>query len=273
MGLRSSLADWLLSLVPMDSEVLYRLCKRVVDHHNGDNNFDMFRNGELQLMREVLPGARVVFDVGANVGTWTEEALKINSTAQYHCFEPNPAAYKFLVDRAFPANVVINNFGLGDKETPMLLFVYGERDGLSSLYDRRGLDEAARRREPVRIETLDGYCKKICIQEIDFLKLDVEGHEFPILQGSAQMLRQGRIGMIQFEYGGTYIDARVFLRDVWEYVSGVNSTYAFHKIFPSGPKRVPVYKQALETFQYSNLLIARRDLSSRQTNRKSASSA
>ena len=108
----SALANFVVSLLPVRSDLLYRFCRKIVNRHDGDNDGDMHTNGELTLMRRHLPSAGVVFDVGANVGEWTAVAVGINPRASYHCFEPSPATFAVLAKRGFPANVRLNNFGL-----------------------------------------------------------------------------------------------------------------------------------------------------------------
>lgn len=254
-----TLQKQLVSALPVNSTMLYRLCAKVVDRYNGDNDSDMRRNGELRFLQRVLAGATTVFDVGANVGDWTYEALKINATAHYHAFEPSPTTYASLEARRFPPNVKLRNCGLGEKEGERPLFVFGDGLGVNSLYERQGTDCVTQRRETVKIQTVDGYCAANGVERIDFLKLDVEGHELSVLRGAEQLLRGGRIGVVQFEYGGTYIDARVLLKDVWEYVQATNPNYSFYKVHPSGLRSVPAYRQTLETFQYSNWVILHDD--------------
>ena len=51
------------------------------------------------------------------------------------------------------------------------------------------------------------------VKEIDFLKIDVEGFELAVIQGSKNMLASG-IKCVQFEYGGTYHDANTTLQQI-----------------------------------------------------------
>ena len=251
----TQLAKGLFDLLPSESEALYRVCRKYVDRYNGDNNADMRTNGELVLMQQVLPAARVVFDVGANVGDWVREALLINTGAAYHCFEPSPTTYRTLVANTLPSSVTTNDFGLGDNETVASLLVFGDNAGTNSLYRREGIDIEQVREESIRLMTLDMYCAERGIARIDFVKLDVEGHEFAVLRGACRMLSEGRINAIQFEYGGTNIDARVFLKDIWDYVHSANKNYCFFKLFSEGPRAMPKYQQIFETFKYSNWVI------------------
>ena len=62
------------------------------------------------------------------------------------------------------------------------------------------------RAEPITIHLyLDDYCKEYGIEFIDFLKIDTEGSELPILRGGTLILP--KIKYIQFEYGGCWKDA------------------------------------------------------------------
>lgn len=255
MGLISLGGKALLKLLPARSEFVYRFGKAIVDRYNNDNNCEMERNGEFRFLKEALPDSRVVFDIGANVGDWTKQALQINPEASYHCFEPSPTTFGRLSAAGLPANVTLNNVGLGNEEREMALYISEGDSTNNSLYDRRKHGSEPATVEKVRIETLDGYREKAGIDHIDFIKLDVEGNELSALQGGRKLLSEGRVSIIQFEYGGTYIDAGIFLKNVWEFVKDTNSDYSFHKIYPQETRPIPAYGWPLETFQYSNWVI------------------
>jgi FkbM family methyltransferase len=238
-------------------DVLYRFCRRVVDYHRGENDDDMRANGEMTFMSRRLPSASVVFDVGANVGGWTACALGINARAEYHCFEPSSETFAALQRHGWPPNVRLNHSALGAENGSRILHVVGHELGVNSLYERRGAGAIAQRLETVAVDTVDRYCADRGIAAIDFLKIDTEGHELAVLEGASGMIRDGRIGAIQFEYGGTYIDARIWLRDVWDLVGRLNPAYRFYKLHPDGPRPVDAYRQTLETFQYSNWAIVK----------------
>lgn len=100
------------------------------------------------------------------------------------------------------------------------------------------------------MQTLDRYCETADIAYIDFMKVDVEGHELEVFKGAMTLLRQKRIGMIQFEYGGCNIDARTLLKDFIEFFEALD--YDLYKVFATELRRVPRYDQRLENFQYQN---------------------
>lgn len=240
----------LVNVLPRSS-LLYRFCRRYVAHYNGENNEDMQSNGEFRWLREVIPQCKVVFDVGANVGDWTGLALGVNPQLRVHCFEPSITAFQRLQSRSFPAEqVLLNRCGLGATEGEMALYLFSAESGLSSLYPRKGIGKSQTRIEHVRMDTLDSYCQRRGVDHIDLLKLDVEGHELRVLEGSASMLAGGRVRRIQFEYGGTYIDARVLLKDMFDLLTSYG--YQLSKIYPRGLRPFKGYHQTLENFQYQN---------------------
>lgn len=238
-----------------ENELLQRFCKRYINSINGDNNNDMHRNGELHWLREVLPNCKNVFDAGANIGEWTLHALEINPNLQIHCFEPSEKTFQRLKSRSFSSQVFLNNIGLSANPGELTLYLFADEAGINSVYRREGLNVTQTRTEQIRVDTLDGYCQQQKTKEIDLLKLDVEGHELEVLKGSSEMLRGGRIKRIQFEYGGTYIDARVFLKDMFDLLMPYG--YRLYKIYPKKLVPVECYNQHMENFQYQNWVAKR----------------
>ena len=239
---------------------IYIYCKGYVSLCEGINNVAIETNGELEVIRRCIPHCSVVFDVGANVGEWTAFVLKYNPRAKLHCFEPSLFTFHQLTSRNFPSHIACNNFGLSSSEGEAKLLIFKEGNVLNSLYRRENLQDMGiplqEKEERVRLKTLDNYCLERQIQQIDFLKIDVEGHELEVLRGSSEMLRQERIGIIQFEYGGCNIDSKVFLKDLFDAFQGL--PYEFYKILPKGVRRVENYSRQFENFQYSNWLAIRK---------------
>jgi len=248
----------LFNLLPKNSNYLYRVCKKYVNRYNNENNDDMDTNGEFRFIKDNLKKCNIVFDVGANVGSWAKLALRINANISLYCFEPSAFTFQKLVSNDFPSNVICNNFGLGAKNQERDLFIFDDGSGMNSLYQRHGLENGwgiklQQRSEIIKLMTLDDYCKNNSIQKIDFLKIDVEGHELEVLKGATNLLKEERIKMIQFEYGGCFIDAHTLLWDIFKYLEDFN--YDIFKIFPSYLRLIKRYDQRLENFQYSNYAV------------------
>lgn len=229
---------------------LARLCRLYHDAREGQNVGDMTINGELRLLRQQAPGCRVLFDVGAHHGEWTRHALRANPRARVHCFEPISSHYAALRAARFPEAVTCNRCGLSDAA--------GERPidvATASLHrlDGGAGDEV----EVIALRTLDGYCRENGVEHIDFLKVDVEGHELAVLHGGRRMIGDARVARIQFEYGPCNADSRVLLRDLFAFFEPLD-----YDLFRITPRRLlpTTYERRLENLQYKNFVALHRSL-------------
>ncbi len=239
---------------------LHRLCRRYVDFCNGDNQGEMEINGELRLIRRQMPQVHTVFDIGANCGDWTLQVLNINPDVHIHCFEPCQTTFETAKKRCRGTNVRCNHCAMGAYSHTQTIYAGKGNQTGSSFFMREGhlgsdAEEQEIHEESVSVCTVDDYCQEQNIASIDFVKIDVEGYELEVLKGMAGLLSQGKVRMIQFEYGGTFIDARIFLKDIWDFMKQWGTKYAFFKIFPDGLRPMPKYNQTMDNFKYQNWLI------------------
>jgi FkbM family methyltransferase len=246
-----------------------KLGRYVYNRWNGDNDADMATNGEDALIARLaeLLGDRpaVLLDVGANLGEWTRAVhRRLGPEATVYAFEPVASIHAQLErnvrELGKGARVIVANAALGDADGSALMRVYG--GGASSFHDRSLLVSAhAAPSEEVRCTRGDTFCREHGIERIDFVKIDVEGHELAVLQGFETMLAAGRIDALQFEYGGAWIDSRTWLRDAFDLL--MRHGYAVGKVVSSGIRWLPRYEWRFETFQYANYVAARPELRTR----------
>jgi FkbM family methyltransferase len=223
-------------------------------------------SGEMVLVRklkqlyEKTSQSLCVFDVGSNKGQFLDlivDGLR-DIPSNVYAFEPSQHTYESLSENAKGySNVHLNNFGLGNESGEFELFYDEIGSALASLSKRRldhfGID--FRYSEKVRIETLDDYCINQNVQNIDLLKLDVEGHELEVLQGGIQMFQSKRIRMVSYEFGGCNIDTRTYFQDFW-YFFKENGMDNMFRLTPSG-YLVPLlqYRESYEQFRTTNFLV------------------
>src|SRR4051794_7830073 len=103
----------LLKIAPVDL-ALYEACQAYQHGVDGSGNPDPETNGELEILRAAIPGRQVVFDVGAQRGTWIKTVLGLNPGLRIYAFEPDPRNVTTLRATHYPppASVTIEPVAL-----------------------------------------------------------------------------------------------------------------------------------------------------------------
>lgn len=196
-----------------------------------NHNYDAETNGEYWLLRRLSQfPLKTIWDAGANVGDWTRMAKQCFPAATIYAFEIHPDTFQELSRRtAGLTGVIPANLGLSDSEGSVELHCYGNQSTLSSLLAYP--HDLPRRTIPCKVVTGDGYSTANGINQIDFLKMDVEGAEPQVLRGLAHTIERGGVDLIQFEYGRVNILSRFLLRDFYEYLA--LEGYLIGKLYPA----------------------------------------
>jgi FkbM family methyltransferase len=222
-------------------------------------------NGERLVQRLVLNRTEtgeeaIVFDVGANIGKWTQSLLQQLSpgvSLQIHLFEPCAATFETLSSNIsnWPLGhtPVLNNLALSSRDGFATLYSHGANRGTNSLYVAN--DDPAIMPEEIRVEQCDSYCERNAITHIHLLKIDAEGHDMEVILGARRMLEAGRIEALQFEYNWRWVDARRFLKDAFEFLQPFG--YHLGKVTPSGVEFYNAWDFELETFREANFVALR----------------
>jgi FkbM family methyltransferase len=216
-------------------------------------------NGEYALLDRLAgdwSGKRpVVFDVGGFRGEWSAAVLERAPQARVFTFEPNSDSFDRIRTR-LGDRASIQPFALGAEDALGSLSAPPGMPQMGSLHvrDLRQFDLVVEEIESVMVRSIDSFCTERDIDQIDLLKLDVEGHELEALRGATGMLQRGAIDAVQFEFGGTAIDSHVFLRDVLQ----VLSEYSVFRILRDGLDPLGDYDERAEIFVLSNFVALRR---------------
>jgi len=191
----------------------------------------------------------IVFDVGANKGDWTKAVLGLNPKMVY-MFEPQQSCVeRYLRSMEGPCCKVINS-AVGDCEGEADFYSPGETEGHASLYNRKDTYFAGQNfcQSKVRICTLDNFIRSNKIDHVDFMKIDVEGHELSVLKGAEMSIKDRIFRAIAFEFGSASIYSKIFFRDFWDFL-GAND-YKIYRIIPGGGLvEITSYYEDLEHFR------------------------
>jgi FkbM family methyltransferase len=156
------------------------------------------------LLRLDLTGATVL-DIGANKGIysyWLSRA--VGPFGRVIAFEPQPEMADYIRRRRL-RNVEVVNVALSDHAGSAALSRKRVGDGSASL--ERNIGDAI----DVTLARLDDFGP---IQDLKFIKCDVEGHELSVFRGGERLLRSAR-PIIQFESTPDEIEPiQSFLREL-----------------------------------------------------------
>jgi FkbM family methyltransferase len=142
--------------------------------------------------RYLRPGDRCV-DAGANIGAYTIVlGSLVGSTGAVHAFEPVPRLAEIL-----RRNVGLNRLECVRVHAEALSDDAGQvsivdRDTASAVVASGGMSVPARRLDELA---------ELRMVDVALMKLDVEGHEAPVLRGARDLLERRAIAVVLFEVG------------------------------------------------------------------------
>jgi FkbM family methyltransferase len=160
------------------------------------------------MIRSVLRPGYIALDIGANVGWHTLlMASLVGEQGRVLALEPNPSVRARLT-RHVEINkfhwVDIFPFAASSSEGKAQFFgIPAEASNSGSSHLLVAGDNRARNQMEVEMSRVDRIVCDSGIRRLDFIKLDIEGHEWPALIGAEESVARFR-PQIAFEYGADY---------------------------------------------------------------------
>lgn len=164
--------------------------------------------------RDVNP--KSVIDAGANVGQFAVACWKILSPTIIHCFEPDPATVKRLQQNVSTLpGVQVHAIALG--AIPGAIDFNVNRDSqVSSALELSGErlkafpSDTVSKKIRVTVETLDRLSGELRLEKPILLKLDVQGYERQVLEGSSAILNDIEFVLVEMSFDQLYVGAPTF---------------------------------------------------------------
>ena len=160
----------------------------------------------------------IIFDIGANLGLTAQRFRLLFPEAKLFCFEPFPPSFKRL-SSVFENDPLVESYQLAlsdttgaskltvNQSTATNSLLSSDKRAQkywgSSLLDTHDVIE-------VKTETVDRFCNHNRIDHLNILKLDVQGAEYAVLEGTYKLLQNQKIDIVYMEMitAPTYIGQR-----------------------------------------------------------------
>jgi FkbM family methyltransferase len=143
----------------------------------------------------IKPGMTVV-DIGANIGYYTLLfARLVGQKGRVYAFEPEPTNIRYLkhnLELNDCDNVILIEKAVSNRCGTTQLFLSPDNPGGHALSPAAG-EKAV----DVGVVTLDSVLGD---REVDFIKMDIEGHEYFAIQGMRRLLSRSRATRLVMEY-------------------------------------------------------------------------
>ena len=154
---------------------------------------------ELAVIKDLVKPGQSVLDIGANVGLYTKFLSEsVGSDGHVYAFEPTFDMFRVLrnnVEALQLRNTNVFQMACSDNVAELDFYIPKRTDGTLNYYEAsleketiEGDHEICR----VPATCLDRFCAAHVVGDVDFMKIDVEGHEIAVLEGANEILSKHR---------------------------------------------------------------------------------
>ena len=209
-------------------------------------------------LRELLRPGDVALDIGANLGYFaTVMAQSVEASGKVLAFEPVPKTWEQLrLAAAFNGFTWMTPLAmaLGSSEGYVELAVDATNTGNASIHRSATAEGHQLVRAPMR--RLDDVLSDAETPPPALIKIDVEGHEFEVLQGARETLARGRPAIL-FEYAPELANRAGWqLRDMGRLI-GLAGQYDFCLVNEDGLEPIDVDRWMPDPDRYAVDVLAR----------------
>jgi len=147
---------------------------------------------DLLLLPEVVKSGNVVLDIGANFGLYTKILAElVGANGRVYSFEPVPDTFDVLannVRRSGLHQVTAMPLAISNTSGVATISIPKYEDGSENYYEASLV--TSKNSVGIAIQTLRLDDRIDLFQRLDFVKMDVEGHEPPALEGMRAIVEQ-----------------------------------------------------------------------------------
>jgi FkbM family methyltransferase len=183
---------------PPDGWFSVRLQEQVDIHYQQRYRYYIFNN---------IPRKRTMIDIGANIGIFARPSAELFE--QVICFEPVFKNFEVLQKNLENYdNVELHNLGIGDKDQTVTFELQTLKCGHTKQVEEF-VPNPEFEKHTGKLTTLDRFN----FQSVDWIKIDVEGFENAVLEGSRDTIQRNRPWLL-LEDNGQREQHRQWLNDL-----------------------------------------------------------
>ena len=175
----------------------------------------------LKFIKKNKINSKYFLDIGAYMGTYSDLILKNFENCKILMFEPQKNIFeKIKIKYGHKKNIKIYNCAISDKSTFKDIYI-NQHDLTSSLStldveNNKYLQLKAKlfgttgpgmilKKTKVKTKKLSEIIKSQKIKKIDLVKIDTEGHEFEVLKGMGQSIKNIKYILVEFHNDEIYL--------------------------------------------------------------------
>ena len=156
-------------------------------------NFDMYEKDDSEMLFKLVKDGDTIFDIGANIGWYSNHLAKEFPNSIIYSFEPIPETFnqiKANTELNGASNIRLNNLALYSKKEKLTFYYSPTLTGASS--SQNITENQNMTKLELDADTIDNFITKNSISKLDFLKCDVEGAEYFVYQGGFETFKKHR---------------------------------------------------------------------------------
>ncbi|CAN1492176.1 Methyltransferase FkbM [Flavobacteriaceae bacterium] len=149
-------------------------------------NFNIYEKEESEMLYKLVNSDDVIFDIGANIGWYSNHLSKKMPNSLIYAFEPIPETFNQVLRNTElnqTKNIFLNRLALSDKIQTLTFYYSPNVTGASSSVNITENDSMLKLE--CQTNTIDCFINEQNISKLDFIKCDVEGAELMVYKGGA----------------------------------------------------------------------------------------
>ena len=195
----------------------------------------------------------IVIDVGAHIGPYTLKASKrIGLNGKVVAIEADPENFDILtrnIQLNKLTNVIALNYAAYSKEDKIRLYLLKVDKSSYTKYNTIMIDRAQHANEKnfveVKANTLDYLLQSNGIkhEQVNWIKIDVEGAEFDVLKGAKDILSKSKDISLLIEIHNLSTNNTTLYEPIKEFLNSYNFKIEYENVVYTGERHIVAHKQ------------------------------